>query len=359
MERVDEAYAIRRYQQAAALLPLRWQRLCRQVPEEQQAEAEELRLRAGQTLTLLLRGGEVPAARERPYPVVTQTELEQLCDGVTDYSRYAAADTLSRGYLTARGGFRIGVCGTAVLRDGVNTNLRDISSVTIRIAREQPGLSAEVLPQLFREGSFCSTLLLAPPGLGKTTLMRDLIRGLSDGAEGVSHHRVAVVDERGELSGHLPLPRCDVLKGYPKPEGIQQAVRCLAPDVVIFDELGTGEETDAVCAGLNAGVTAIASAHGRDIPSLLRREPVHRALRSGAFEQVVLLAGRQQPGRIAGIREAGECLHEMDRCAADGAVYGRVSGSAGQAAAVRSRSARRGGRSLRVGDLFGNLFLVC
>ena len=176
MERVDEAYAIRRYQQAAALLPLRWQRLCRQVPEEQQAEAEELRLRAGQTLTLLLRGGEVPAARERPYPVVTQTELEQLCDGVTDYSRYAAADTLSRGYLTARGGFRIGVCGTAVLRDGVNTNLRDISSVTIRIAREQPGLSTEVLPQLFREGSFCSTLLLAPPGLGKTTLLRDLIR---------------------------------------------------------------------------------------------------------------------------------------------------------------------------------------
>ena len=80
VERVDEAYAIRRYQQAAALLPLRWQRLCRQVPEEQQAEAEELRLRAGQTLTLLLRGGEVPAARERPYPVVTQTELEQLCD---------------------------------------------------------------------------------------------------------------------------------------------------------------------------------------------------------------------------------------------------------------------------------------
>lgn len=202
MERVDEAYAIRRYQQAAALLPLRWQRLCRQVPEEQQAEAEELRLRAGQTLTLLLRGGEVPAARERPYPVVTQTELEQLCDGVTDYSRYAAADTLSRGYLTARGGFRIGVCGTAVLRDGVNTNLRDISSVTIRIAREQPGLSTEVLPQLFREGSFCSTLLLAPPGLGKTTLLRDLIRGLSDGAEGVPPHRVAAV----EISSTLFLP---------------------------------------------------------------------------------------------------------------------------------------------------------
>ena len=71
---------------------------------------------------------------------MTQTDLEQLCDAVTDYSRYAAGETLSRGYLTARGGFRVGVCGTAVLREGVNTNLRDISSVTVRIGREQPGL---------------------------------------------------------------------------------------------------------------------------------------------------------------------------------------------------------------------------
>ena len=113
---MDERYAISRYEQAALLLPAKWQRLARQLPDHQKARAEELRLRSGQPMTVLLPEGEVWPSQEQPIPRVAQTDLEQLCDMATGYSRYAVSDTLGQGYLTAPAGFRIGVCGTAVVR---------------------------------------------------------------------------------------------------------------------------------------------------------------------------------------------------------------------------------------------------
>lgn len=305
---------------AAGCLPP-GRRRCGRLPEPVQAAVQEIRLRAGGPLTLstpLHEYALTPDGRalERPSAQAlccTAAQLNDCFQALCEYSVHTHQQELRHGYISTRSGCRVGVAGTAVVEDGAVVSVRTLTSLCIRVARSHNGCADELKRLLDRDG-LRGMLICGEPSSGKSSLLRDLARQLADDGR-----RVAVVDERGELSGHLPLPRCDVLKGYPKPEGIQQAVRCLAPDVVIFDELGTGEETDAVCAGLNAGVTAIASAHGRDIPSLLRREPVHRALRSGAFEQVVLLAGRQQPGRIAGIREAGECLHEMDRFAADGA----------------------------------------
>ena len=163
---MDESYAIRRYEQAAALLPLRWQQQARQLPPRQMARAEELRLRAGGPMTVLLPEGEVVPGHSDLPPTVTQTDLEQLCDAVTDYSRYAAGETLSRGYLTARGGFRVGVCGTAVLRNGAVASLRDISSLSLRIVTERIGLAEPTADSLFCAGAFRSTLLLSPPGGG-------------------------------------------------------------------------------------------------------------------------------------------------------------------------------------------------
>ena len=197
---MELSYAMARYEQALELLPLRWQQQARRLPDWRKAQAEEFRLRVGRPMTVLTCEGEMLVSDELPKPLVTQSDLEQLCDIVTGCSRYAVSETLRKGYLIGRGGFRIGVCGTAVMRDGVNTDLRDISSVTVRISRQVCGVADSLLTELWDGGHFPSTLLLAPPGAGKTTLLRDMICGLSDGAGGRPACRVGVVDERGELA---------------------------------------------------------------------------------------------------------------------------------------------------------------
>ena len=296
---MEMSYAIGRYEQAAELLPARWQQAARRVPDFRKAQAEEFRLRAGRPMTLVTTEGELFVSDELPRQSVTQSDLEQLCDTVTGYSRYAASESMGKGYLVGRGGFRVGLCGTVVLRDGVGVNLRDISSASVRISRQAAGLCRD-MTQLLPEGEpFQSTLIAAPPGAGKTTLLREMVAALSNGSEERAPLRVGIVDERGELAGmYRGVPQLDVgfhtdvLDSCPKTLGIPMLMRSANPQVIAVDEITAEADIRAMTMAANCGVGLLATIHAQDKAELEGKPLTRMLLASGAFAQAIVIENR-------------------------------------------------------------------
>ena len=294
---MEMSYAIGRYEQAAELLPARWQQAARRVPDYRKARAEEFRLRAGRPMTLVTPEGELFVSDELPRQSVTQADLEQLCDVVTGYSRYAASEAMGKGYLVGRGGFRVGLCGTVVLREGVGVNLRDISSATVRISRQVSGLCGSISELLPEGEAFESTLIAAPPGAGKTTLLREMAAALSNGSETRPALRVGIVDERGELAGmYRGVPQLDVgfhtdvLDGCPKALGIPMLVRSANPQVIVVDEITAEEDLRAMTAAANCGVALLATIHALDSEEL-RRKPLFPMLETAqVFRHLITIS---------------------------------------------------------------------
>ena len=219
-----------------------------------------------------------------------------LCDLATEFSRYAAVETLREGYLSVRGGFRVGLCGTAVMKDGVNTNLRDLSSAVIRIAREFPGIAQGAAPSLFREGMFQSTLILSPPGGGKTTFLRDLVRCISTGAASYGPQRVSLIDERCEVAvvyqGEPQMdvgPHTDVLEACPKALGIPMVLRAMNPQVIAVDEITVQEDLRAVAMAAGCGVRLLATIHAGSTAELLERPLYAELLKQRVFRLAVCI----------------------------------------------------------------------
>ena len=295
---------IRRYREAAVVLPVQLRKAAMTLPEEQQCRAEEFRLRVGQPLTVLLPEGEIFLGES-----VKAEDLEVLCNIATEFSRYAAAETVREGYLAVKGGFRIGLCGTAVMKDGVNTNLKNFSSASVRIAREHTGIAEDLAQQLFRDGDFQNTLILSPPGAGKTTLLRDLVRSLSAGVAPYGPRRVSLIDERGEVAvmyrGEPQMdvgPYTDVLDACPKALGIPMVLRAMNPQIIAVDEITAYQDIKAMSLAVGCGVRLLATIHAADLAEL-QEKPLYRTLMEERIFTFAVWISKTETERIYRVEE--------------------------------------------------------
>ena len=302
---------------------------------------QEIRIRAGQPVFLIIDGAEwvlgeqglLSGSGAKTAPRAEKRILKELLEIFARHSLYAYEDEIRQGFLTIEGGHRVGLCGKTVLEGDKVRTIKEISSLNIRITHEKKGCADAVFPYLFVNGGLVNTLLVSPPGAGKTTMLRDMIRQVSDGSRHEPGRSVAVVDERSELAAcFLGQPQCDlgmrtdVLDGCPKAVGMMMAIRSMAPYAVAVDEIGTKEDLEALRQASNCGCRILATVHGSSVFDLTNKPVISEMVMEKVFGRYVVLGKSPHPGTAIGIYDENrrELINdEVSWDCADGRVLNR------------------------------------
>lgn len=261
---------------------------------------QEIRIRAGYPVILFYRG------KEQILPIkITERSIRETLDYVSNYSLYAYENELKQGFITIEGGHRVGMAGQVLIENGRVKNLKQISSLNIRVSHEILGCADKLFPYITYNKQMYHTLIISPPRCGKTTILRDLIRQISEGNRWVKGCTVGVVDERSELAGcyqgipqnHMGM-RTDVLDGCPKADGMLMLIRSMSPQVVAVDEIGATEDIQAIKYAMHCGCKMIATAHGESMEEIQKKPLFEQMINEQCFERYVLLRNKEHVGDI-------------------------------------------------------------
>lgn len=239
--------------------------------------------------------------------IVTPKTILDILLNVSKNSIYAIQNDINNGFVVIRGGHRIGISGEVVYVDDKIKNIKNICSLNIRVARQIYGCADLVLPKIISGNTFLNTLIVSPPGCGKTTLIRDIIRQISNGIPSLNFKgkNVALIDERGEIASvYEGIPsldvgiRTDIMSNVNKASGMKMMIRSMAPDIVATDEIGKKEDIIAIKEAILSGVKVIFTMHGDSIKSILKNENIKELLNLNIFSKIILLSNGKIPGII-------------------------------------------------------------
>lgn len=266
---------------------------------------EEIRLRCMQPVEIRFHGRDYLSENVRVY----RDDIRRCLEYMSNYSLYAFQEDIKHGYITVRGGHRVGVLGKAMVDKENVVGQQFLSFLNIRVAHELPGCADKIMNFVYKNNCLKHTLIVSPPGCGKTTLLRDIIRQLSVGT--VSEGRkVCVIDERSEIAGCLEGipqndlgPRTDVIDGCPKADGMLMVIRAMSPDIVAIDEIGGKRDIEALQYIVNCGCTVIGTIHAASIDELYSKPDFAVLLKKGIFTRFILLSGKNGAGTVLECRE--------------------------------------------------------
>lgn len=254
---------------------------------------EEIRIRNSKPIILKLNSSE----KIINYIVQTEDVLNTL-QSICENSIYSYQNQICEGFITIKGGHRIGITGSAVIENNQVKNLNYISNLNFRIARQIIGCSNNIIKEIINkeENTIYNTLIVSPPGAGKTTLLRDIIRNLSNGTEELTGKNIGVVDERGEIAAmYKGIPqndlgiRTDIIENIKKSIGMKMLIRSMAPEIIVADEIGSKEDVQEINYAVCSGIKGIFTAHGNSLEDLKLNPAIAELIEKNIFDRLLFL----------------------------------------------------------------------